>query len=123
MPRSRKDEELVFFDPGRAASFRQCRLTNQNVTLLDQLLGEHDRRFEGQDTSRHYHARKRKNGITKPKRTKHRTTRKNGTAIECATRHFSCLSRDAGWASYEFRIQMETQGRIDCGIFSKGLEV
>ncbi len=25
--------------------------------------------------------------------------------------------------SYEFHIQMETSGRIDCGIFSKGLEV
>jgi hypothetical protein len=25
--------------------------------------------------------------------------------------------------SHEFRIQMETKGRIDCGIFSTGLEV
>jgi hypothetical protein len=54
-----KDEELAFLiQVGRI--IRQCRLANQNAALLDQLLAEYDRRFQGEDTSRDHHARKRK---------------------------------------------------------------
>ena len=54
-----KDEELAFLiQVGRI--IRRCRLANQNAALLDQFLAEYDRRFQGQDTSRHYHPRKRK---------------------------------------------------------------
>ena len=54
-----KDEELAFLiQVGRI--IRQCRLANQNAALLDQALAEHDRRFQGQGTSRHYQAMTRK---------------------------------------------------------------
>ena len=45
-----KHEELDFLiQVGRI--IRQCRLANQNAALLDQLVAEYDRRFQGQDTS------------------------------------------------------------------------
>jgi hypothetical protein len=54
-----KDKELAFLiQVGRI--IRQCRLASQNAALLDQLLAEYDRRFQRQDTSWDYHARKRK---------------------------------------------------------------
>jgi hypothetical protein len=54
-----KNEELAFLiQVGRI--IRQCRLANQNAAPLDQFLAEYDRRFQGQDTNRHYHPRKRK---------------------------------------------------------------
>jgi hypothetical protein len=54
-----KDEELAFLiQVGRI--IRQCRLANQNAALLDRLFAEYDCRFQGQGTSRHYQAMKRK---------------------------------------------------------------
>ena len=54
-----QDEELAFLiQVGRI--IRQCRLANQNPARLDRFLAEHDRRFQGQDTSRQYHPRKHK---------------------------------------------------------------
>jgi len=54
-----EDDELAFLiRVGRI--IRRCRLANQNAALLDQFLAEYDRRFQGQDTRRHYHPRKRK---------------------------------------------------------------
>ena len=52
-----EDDELAFLiRVGRI--IRRCSLANQNAALLDQFLA--DRRFQGQDTNRHYHPRKRK---------------------------------------------------------------
>jgi hypothetical protein len=45
------------------------------------------------------------------------------TAVEYKPAFFLLIPWGGMGISYEFRIQMETQGRIDCGIFASGLEV